>query len=304
MNLDFTKAPDADKLDGLDSTAFAKLNGDNNQRFKIANAVNPDEALAKGQFNPLINSAMDQTFYIDADNGDDNNDGSSAHPFKTIKKAVDSVPISGIGNIVVLGDYTLQQDTDIRYKHINLTPKGTLTFPWTTNSSGKYAGIVGINFYNSLIKLNLNSNYNGKIVIEKNNTGATSLDHFRLSAFRIGEGNKYGYIKCALYTFQDNYNPIIVKDGSLVSIHEWSGNRPAFLGVSISGYYGGTNRSIQVDSDAYLVNFENTPSSFYYNYDGGLTDLSGNSINIDSVVAGIVKDSNSVPRNVISNIVF
>ena len=40
---------DADLLDGLDSTAFAKLNGDSNQKFKVADAVDNDDAVSKSQ---------------------------------------------------------------------------------------------------------------------------------------------------------------------------------------------------------------------------------------------------------------
>jgi len=40
---------DADKLDGLDSSVFARINGDNTKTFKIADAVNGDEAVSKGQ---------------------------------------------------------------------------------------------------------------------------------------------------------------------------------------------------------------------------------------------------------------
>jgi len=42
---------DADLLDGKDSTAFALVNGDNTKTFKVANAVNADEAVNKGQLN-------------------------------------------------------------------------------------------------------------------------------------------------------------------------------------------------------------------------------------------------------------
>jgi len=36
---------------------------------------------------------FDRTFYVDAENGDDNNDGSSSNPFKTIEKAANASPI-------------------------------------------------------------------------------------------------------------------------------------------------------------------------------------------------------------------
>ena len=67
---------------------------------------------ALGQFN--------RTFYVDAENGDDNNDGSSSTPFKTIKKAVNNIPIGGYGEIylktpnnIIDSDITLKNKTII-----------------------------------------------------------------------------------------------------------------------------------------------------------------------------------------------
>jgi len=264
-------------------------------RGKFKQQLWDDVGGALGQFN--------KTFYVDATNGNDTNDGSSAYPFKTIKKACDSVPVGGVGNITILGDYTLQQDIGIQYKHINLTPKGTLTFPWFATDA-TYAGIHGITLHSSSIYFYIDSKVNGKVVVLGNNTGKTSINPVYSSALRVSETAEYGHIKFMLWAFQDNYNPIIIRDGALVSISQWSINRPDLLSIAISGHYTGTNRSIQVNSGAYLVNFESTPSSFYYNYNGGLTDLLGNSININSVVTGVIKDSNGVPRNIISNMVF
>ena len=47
---------------------------------------------------PTSNSRNE--FYVDKDNGDDNNDGTSDHPFKTIQKAVDSISITGYINLM------------------------------------------------------------------------------------------------------------------------------------------------------------------------------------------------------------
>lgn len=45
-------------------------------------------------------SAMSKTFYVDAVNGSDTTgDGSATNPFKTIKKAIDSVPVGGYATI-------------------------------------------------------------------------------------------------------------------------------------------------------------------------------------------------------------
>ena len=60
-----------------------------------------------------VNSAMNRTYYVDAVNGSDNNDGSSTAPFKTIKKAVDSVPVGGWGEIRLTAGQIHRIDADI-----------------------------------------------------------------------------------------------------------------------------------------------------------------------------------------------
>ena len=57
-----------------------------------------------------VNSAMNKTFYVDAINGNDLNDGSQTAPFKTLKKAVDSVPAGGFAEIVLLSNVELANE--------------------------------------------------------------------------------------------------------------------------------------------------------------------------------------------------
>jgi len=64
-------------------------------RGKFKQQLWDDVGGALGQF--------DRTFYIDADNGNDNNDGSSGSPFKTLAKALNSVPMGGRGTIKFIG---------------------------------------------------------------------------------------------------------------------------------------------------------------------------------------------------------
>ena len=66
---------------------------------------------ALGQFN--------RKFYVDAVNGDDNNTGDSSHPFKTIQKAVDVIPITGVGNIYLKEGQTYDcKNINFNFKHI------------------------------------------------------------------------------------------------------------------------------------------------------------------------------------------
>jgi hypothetical protein len=93
-------------------------------RGKFKQQLWDDVGGALGQF--------DRTFYVDAVNGDDNNDGSSGHPFKTIKKAVDSVPIGGLGKIY-------------------LTEGQIFNIPSTINVDFKKIYIYGAQYWNKVI---------------------------------------------------------------------------------------------------------------------------------------------------------
>ena len=80
---------------------------------------------ALGQFNRI--------FYVDV-NGDDNNTGSSDSPFKTIKKAINSVPVGGYGKILlknnqehIIADGDNYEDIVIQNRNIIIAPSETVT---------------------------------------------------------------------------------------------------------------------------------------------------------------------------------
>jgi len=51
-----------------------------------------------------------RTFYVDAENGDDNNVGNYNNPFKTLYKALNSIPHGGRGVVVLLSDLELANE--------------------------------------------------------------------------------------------------------------------------------------------------------------------------------------------------
>jgi len=72
----------------------------------------PNRAKIKQQMWDDVNAATglwSRIFYIDAVNGDDNNPGTgtSDAPFKTLAKAIESIPNGGTGVITLLSDYTI-----------------------------------------------------------------------------------------------------------------------------------------------------------------------------------------------------
>ena len=85
-------------------------------RGEIKQQLWDDVGGALGQFN--------RTFYIDAVNGDDNNTGTGNAPFKTLKKAVDSVPIGGYAVITLLNDVDLFENISCSNKKIVVSLNG------------------------------------------------------------------------------------------------------------------------------------------------------------------------------------
>ena len=88
---------------------------DNNGNLFTKNIAN--RGMFKQQLWDDVGSALGQfnrTFYVDADNGDDNNNGDSDHPFKTIQKACNSVPIGGVGTIKLKEGQQHDMSADIK----------------------------------------------------------------------------------------------------------------------------------------------------------------------------------------------
>jgi len=122
---------DIDRVDGFDAS-----------QSPIANQI--PVLSANGQLQlpfhqtPILvdgQNLMKRTFYVDADNGDDNNPGTSDAPFKTLRKAIDSVPMGGIGDIRIKGDYILDEVILIVNKKIQMSLHGNLQINWITDDS-------------------------------------------------------------------------------------------------------------------------------------------------------------------------
>ncbi len=255
---------------------------------------------ALGQFN--------RTFYVDAVNGDDNNTGASDAPFKTIKKAVDSVPVSGMGKIYFLNDYDFT-DGKIPVLQKNITlfiNKYVINVP--VNSSGTYQALEGgfQLFANGVINLIFTTT--GQLNI--GNTGYDSNKNWG------GNGKSFiNYSHEALYyskgrgqinilANQSSVNYIILTQGQLIGPN---GGSTAYSGsgFDLSVVQWNCSGSVFVlNSGNSLQNVVDFLPPINFLWYTGFQDESGNTLNITDKVSGVVKDANGVPRNIISNIVF
>ena len=272
-------------------------------RGKFKQQLWDDVGGALGQF--------DRTFYVDAENGDDNNSGASDSPFKTIGKALDSIPIGGYGIINIIGvyDFGATQYSTGNNKVITINIGDNAQLKNTPYDDGNYISYGGVKIdSNTAIKLyilNNDGNDNELTKIYQPTIDSdSSLNPTKQGMFGFAsesQGNSYLGIETRV---RDGDTEIMkIEKGNFFFRQNWSSSRVGIAGFSISGHYTG---NIVIDPDnAKLANFDSVASTFNWSPSGyGIKDLDGNDVDVKDVISGIVKDSNGVPRNVISNIVF
>lgn len=227
-----------------------------------------------------VNSAMSKTFYVDAVNGSDLNDGSSTTPFKTLKKAVDSVPVGGFGRIILMSDIQLNDFLVIENKAVEFTSINTSS-PVTisnkeiisTESTTNYRNTTGIIVVNSYVLFNtLNLNHINMVGTD------TTLSY---GAFLIrGESSFIHFRNCGVSIGSDPIQSLVLTD-------TWDGG---FTSVSIRNCNITTNGGVVFRC---------------INNSGGALFSANTTINNDTKwAAGIIKDTNGTPRNIVSNIVL
>ena len=227
-----------------------------------------------------VNSAMTKTFYIDAVNGDDNNDGSSAAPFATLPAAVNSVPSGGVVEVFFLSDYVLDSAVE------------------KINSENKKIYLHGQTTANLTIKQNTNENVirgSGIFIISSFNNvtfefNATTSAPVFWSTFRYhGEASsKLLYVEftnCAEIVFRNNETTTTKYVASAADMRIISSNIITDSGIILLSLSNGVTSRLEVNGVT-------------------ATDANGASVDIASLIANIIKDANGTPRNVISNLIL
>ena len=273
-------------------------------RGKFKQELWDDVGSALGQFN--------RTFYVDADNGDDNNNGDSGHPFKTMGKALDSIPIGGYGSINIVGVYDFgdNQYGTGKNKVINISIGNNAQLKNTPSDDGNhvlYGGIV-INS-NTVVELFIENNDGDDNELTKihqpNIDSDNSVRPDRQGMFGFdswSSGNAYLAIITRVY--DDDTKILNVEKSTLIYRKNWSSNKGGTFGFSISGHNTG---SIVIDSgnNAKLAILDGVATTFNWSPSGyGIKNADGDDITIQSVISGIVKDSNNVPLSIVSNVNF
>jgi len=234
--------------------------------------------------------AKNINYYVDPDTGSDTNDGSSSAPFATLEKALESVPPGGHAVIYLNAGktYTLTRPVILFNTTILVSKTGTDSVTITPQYyvSGDKAWCPCISLRNSCIRFE-------KVTFNiVTNTTGYSFSLHQNSIVRVGRNDCFGAVH--FYYCDIDINDIDVR---LVSGNNY-GDGPSIIGVS---HYAIT---INVNADGFLIDI--SKSTLAYSVSGGtINDNAGTGkTTYQSLVTGVVKDTDGKPRNVISNLIF
>lgn len=253
-------------------------------RGKFQKQVWDDVGGALGSFN--------QTFYVNSIEGLDTNNGTKELPFKTLQKASDSIPTCGSGIIHIVAD---THDTfSAHFKDIQIIIKDNLT--WTIDM-GKFVYCDGAN----LTILN-----NGSIVIDSGDE--SNINDGNRNGFLVNSNENISTLSKAssLYLINKSNNPINIGAGrGLIGPTTWTNAQNIGIHLAIFNIFTSGDAVI----DGYLLRLNHGNGSFQHMIHGSGTsinyvDSSGEAVDINTKILGIIKDTNGVPRNIQSNIIF
>jgi len=259
-----------------------------------------DGGYSQAYLDTKYNPPMQRTYYVDAVNGDDTNDGSSSYPFKTLKKAIDSVPEGvGRGYVNIIGDYELDSDRIyINQKYIKLQGDGKLVM-WT-RLSDNYNLARGFLLLNSSLEIKMkNIEMLGKVDSSLNMHG-----DYRAHIMYVGVC--FVAIDAEKNSVDDD-NFLILRDYSLIApYNRWGADHKGLIVLKIGKYnYSGHPVILKADDSANLLNVDYSNAIYQYVNSAYLKikDSNGNYLNKEDLLANVLYDTNGVPRNVLMNFV-
>ena len=265
------------------------------------------------QINSLnARSSMVRTVYVDQANGNDDNTGfTRATAFQSLQKAFSTIPIGGQGHIHIIGVYNLGYEQVFTESNkiirLYIGPDAQLRNEVGPLNAYAVQGGVIIDSGTSLTVRIFNNNDNTdrqltKIYSPANTTGR-NYRPTHAGFFGFPSGPFGGFAKLTILTRIRDPDTEIVKleDGYLFWRRNWDPQRLINPSLTITGHNTGKYVIGQK-----LVDFDLCPAMFNVSATGtSFVDLEGNTIrSFSDIVDGITRDSNGIPRNISSNIIF
>jgi len=238
------------------------------------------------------NAVMAKTVYVDQINGNDGNDGSQNAPFKTLPKAMNSVPVGGRAEIRLLSDYVSDWGMNFsifnKYITLNLSNKTLRIQPTVWDRSSQ--NLPNLNVPHRISVRGGSLRIVGGTIQLSDNPADSSLSWaggVQGGAFATEqEGGQIIFQTCTI-SIPQQYG------GSLVAV---SGNFASVVFFS--------DCNITIDNTKLIELVGSCPAALRFGDLSKFRKSDGTQVDIRNVLIGIIRDSNGTPRNVISNVIL
>jgi hypothetical protein len=235
-------------------------------------------------------TAMSKTLYVDTIRGSDTTgDGSVSNPFRTLKKAIVSMPSGSFINIFLSGEDTLTSDISVINKQVIINGGAIVTSKYNPNVDPTRTGIYCFRLENSYIQFN---DVNITIPNLQSNEKITSSAYSGFVCLQRGGGVRFYYI-------DTTPNRININSFYLVSS---AGFGFGFVDLNLANAY--PKLRINPNKAKILLLTANTVAFQFPYRQGTIKDFYGNDVDIRKLIQGIILDSKGTPINMITNLKF
>ncbi len=262
---------------------------------KFREQVWDDVGGAIGQFSRKI--------YINQETGSDNNSGNSNSPLFSLEKAFSLIPNGGHGSVYIIGNFILDRHAPLKNKSATVHYNKEFRIGWYESNGVCQCYRIPMS--------------NSTIVMYIDTSSEQTESPILISEFESDKPTDSGY-SCLFLAdeFHGNVNItffwrnrvqnaklIEFKRGKLVSGTYGASDHTGHVNLGLSGYYYG---DIVFHSGTTLADIDKCGTLGFRHKLNGISykDENGNSLDIKNKITGVVRDSNGVPRNLLSNLVF
>jgi hypothetical protein len=235
-------------------------------------------------------TAMSKTLYVDTNNGSDTTgDGSESKPFRTLKKAITSMPSGSSIVIFLSGEDTLTSDILVVNKHVIIRGGGIVTSKYEPVTDPTRTGIYCFRLQNSVVEF-IDVNITIPDLLSNEVRSFSAFSGF--VCLHFGGGVRFYYV-------DTTPNRINIHSFYLVT-----GSDVGFGFVDLNLANATPKLRINPDKANLLLLTANTVAFQCPYRQGTIKDFYGNDVDIKNLVQGVILDPIGTPINMITNIKF